>query len=93
VRFVRQEEDDGDPGFDIETWAGALGALDKCVCGTKLVDDEALADSLIKRYRLRGEKAERARQKIVDAVVNSGVEISDGLGLCSYCSYAMNKDD
>ena len=91
VSAIRRAEDDGDPCFDIEMWAGALGALDKCSCGAKLVDESALADTLIKRYRLRGTKGERAREKIIAAVVRSGVET--GSGLCSYCSYVMNKDD
>ena len=91
VRAVRRGEDDGDPGSDIEMWAGALGALDKCACGTPLVDEDVFADALIKHYGLRGTKAEREREKIITAVVRSGVET--GSGLCSSCSYFMNKDD
>jgi hypothetical protein len=72
-------------------WAGGLGALDKCVCGTPLVDENAFADALIKRDRLRGTKAEHAREKMVSAILRSGVET--GSGLCSGCSYFMHKDD
>ena len=91
VRAVRQAEDDGDSGSDIEMWAGALGGLNKCACGTTLVDDDAFADAMIKHYRLRGAKAERVRERIISAVMRSGVET--GTGLCSYCSYVMSKDD
>lgn len=91
VRYIRQAEDDGDPGSDIEMWAGALGGLDKCACGTPLVDENAFADALTEHYGLRGSKAERVRERIISAVVRSGVET--GSGLCGYCSYVMNKDD
>lgn len=91
VRYVRQAEDDGDSAFDVEMWAGALGGIDKCACGTSLVDEQALAGALIKRYKLRGAKAERARESITRAIARSGVEI--GYGQCSYCSYLMSKDD
>jgi hypothetical protein len=91
VRALRQAEDDGDPGSDIEMWAGGLGALDKCVCGTPLVDENAFANTLIKHYRLRGTKADHERERVISAILRSGVET--GSGLCSGCFYFMNKDD
>jgi ppGpp synthetase/RelA/SpoT-type nucleotidyltranferase len=92
VRFIK-DGDDGDPGFDIETWADALGASSKCMCGEKLVDEGALADALIKRYRLKGEQGERARERITRAVSNSGVELEDGSGLCSYHWHVLHEED
>jgi hypothetical protein len=91
VRYLGQAQDDGVPGSDIERWAGALGGLDKCSCGTPLVDQYVFAEALIKNYGLRGTKAERVRERIISAVIRSGVET--GSGICSYCSYVMNKDD
>jgi hypothetical protein len=91
VRAIRQAEDDGDPGYDIETWASALHALNKCACGTNLVDEDALADALIKRYRLRGARAERARENIMAAVRRE--RGGDRLRVVRYCSYMMSKDD
>lgn len=93
VRFITRESDDGDPYSDLLTWAQALGAVQECMCGTKLVDEDSLADSLVRRYRLRGARAERSRERIIAAVINSGVETSVGSGLCSYCSHVLSKDD
>ena len=71
VRALRRAEDDGDPGADIAMWAGGLGAVDKCVCGTPLIAENAFADALIKHYRLRGTKAEHKREKMISATNES----------------------
>jgi len=90
--YIHEALDDGDPHYDIEHWAQALNASTTCMCGTKIIDEDAFADAFIKRNRLRGNKAERARERIIDLITNSGVETSNGSSLCSYCSYTMSKD-
>lgn len=83
--------DDGDMDYDLTHWAEALDASHSCACGTKIIDEYAFADAYIKRKRLRGNKAERAREAIISMVVNSGVETGSS-GLCSYCAHMMEKD-
>jgi len=90
--YMHDALDDGDPSYDLGQWADALDAGSSCVCGTKLIDEDAFADAFIKRNRLKGKNAERARDKIISLIANSGVETSDGSGLCSHCSYMMSKD-
>jgi ppGpp synthetase/RelA/SpoT-type nucleotidyltranferase len=83
--------DDGDMDYDLTHWAEALDASQSCMCGTKIIDEYAFADAYIKRKRLRGNKAERARAAIISMIVDSGVETGSS-GMCSYCSHMMDKD-
>jgi hypothetical protein len=83
---------DGDMDSDIYLWADYFGATDKCVCGTQLVDVYGLADGVVRHYRLRGSKADDAREFLVPAIISAGVE-DDESGLCSYCWHTIHKDD
>ncbi|MBZ5525569.1 MAG: RelA/SpoT domain-containing protein, partial [Acidobacteriia bacterium] len=92
-RHIHDALDDGDLTFDLTHWAQALGASSSCaLCGTALVDGQALADAMVKRLKMKGSKAERTRGRITRLVTNSGVESGDSSGLCSGCAYRMEKD-
>lgn len=84
-------EKDGDLDYDIHQWADYFGASTSCVCGTELVDVDS-ADGFVRHFRLRGRRADEARELIVQEVIGSGVEDTTG-GLCSHCWHVLHKDD
>jgi hypothetical protein len=87
---------DEDVEWDIEQLASAFGGLRSCArCGTSIIDPEEFADAVVSHYKLRGKRADSARDEIIDAVRSSAVEVG-GWGnpsLCNYCDHVMNKDD
>lgn len=90
-------EKDGDIDSDIQTWASAVGALERCgFCATPIVDAETFAQEIVRHYRIRGDRAERLAQRIQAFVENCGVETGGPFGsstTCSYCDYKLGKDD
>jgi hypothetical protein len=96
LESIQYPDKDEDIGHDILRWADALDALNECyICGTDIVDAEALADALVRRYKLRGQKAEDAREELEQAIRNSGVEVGGwrSSSICAYHDYQLSKDD
>jgi hypothetical protein len=92
-RYIHNALDDGDPRYDIIEWSQALGASSACsLCGTTLIDEQGFADAFIKRLKIKGSKAERVRDRIIDLASLCGIESGGSSGLCSYCAYQMEKD-
>jgi len=86
--------EDGDSDF--ESLASGLGGLRHCDrCGATIVDPEDLADAVVSHYKLRGKRADNARDRLITAVQSSGVEVGawDNSRLCGYCDHVMSKDD
>jgi hypothetical protein len=86
-------EHDGDSESVVVLWAEYFDAADTCdTCGTSMVDVYALAQRLVKHFKLRGQSAQQANEKILQMLTRVGVESLDG-ALCSACRYMMNRDD
>jgi hypothetical protein len=96
VDALEHAQKDEDPASDVERWADGLDALGKCsMCGTALVDPDEFADAAMRHYRVRsGRKADRIRERLRDAVRDSGAEEASfgSSSLCSYCAHMMSKD-
>lgn len=91
--WLHDAEDDGDPAWDVEQWAEYFDASNKCeICGSRLVEVDTLAQKLVKHFDLRGQEADRAHVKIRSVLARSGVEDSNGGGICGHCHYMMSKD-
>ncbi len=87
---------DDDYSHDILQWARVLDGLGECgICGTEIVDPDALASALVDHYKLSGTTAEKAQEAFSSAISNSGVEVGDwdSSGLCSYHGEVMRRDD
>lgn len=87
---------DDDVESDIEELASALGGLGSCGrCGTKIVDPEELAEAVVSNYKLKGKRADKIRNEIIEAVRSTAVEVGawHDSGVCSYCDYVFSKDD
>lgn len=90
------ELDDPQGEVDVLGMAKALGVTNSCVlCGTALVDAYGLAEAAIGHYDLSDDEADRAAERIEQAVYGSGVETGDldNSSVCSYCAAQMAKDD
>jgi putative GTP pyrophosphokinase len=93
---IEHHDKDEDPCYDILRWAGVLGGLNHCyICGTEIVDTDELVEALLDHYKLRGKRADDAREKLRNVIFNSGVE-SGGWSNSSICNYhenVLSKDD
>jgi ppGpp synthetase/RelA/SpoT-type nucleotidyltranferase len=96
AEWIEAPPKDGDIDHDIHEWANALNASDGCgICGTGIVDAEALAEALANHYGLSGKERDKAVERLEQAIRNSGVEVGGwGSGsLCAYHNEQMSKDD
>lgn len=86
---------DGDPQYDIEHWASALGAVRTCGCGETIVDAEVFAENAVSHYKIRGKHADEVRDEVEAEITNSGVETGGWMNSsrCSYCDHILSKDD
>lgn len=91
-----EELDDPRGEVDVLGIAEALGATHSCTrCGTPLVDAYGLVEAAIRHYDISGDEADRAAERIEQAVYGSGVDTGDlnDSSMCSYCAAQMAKDD
>lgn len=94
VEYLEHPSKDEDVASDIQRWASAFNAVDECgICSEIIVDSEELAEALVEHYGLEGDEADEARERIDQAVFNSGVEVGGGGGLCGYHADVMGRDD
>lgn len=92
-RLAHPHKDD-DPYSDVHLWADYFDAASECgYCSAKLVEVDDLAWRMVKRFKLRGEKADEAYDNLRTLLVHSGVDDSEGTRVCNYCHYKLNKDD
>jgi hypothetical protein len=84
-----------DPASDIQRWASGLGAVTSCsFCGASIVSADAFADEIVRHYRLRGQRADKIRSEIEQAVWNSGIETGTfgSSTVCNSCNYQLGRD-
>ena len=93
--LMSQLERSGDGG-DVEDWAEALGATNRCyICSTKIVDPSAFAEAVLKHYDMADDEVDNISERIETAICNSATE-TGGWGngsLCAYHNEQMAKDD
>jgi putative GTP pyrophosphokinase len=96
AEYMEAPQKDGDLDSEIHGWAGALDATEGCgICGTGIVDAEALAEALADHYNLKGKARDRAVERFEHAVRSSGIEVGGwgGGSLCAYHNDLISKDD
>jgi hypothetical protein len=86
---LRSPAKDGDPQYDIEQWASALGAVRVCGCGQAIVDVELFAENAVSHYKIRESRADETRAELEAEVTHSGVETGGWLNgsLCRLSSH------
>lgn len=81
---------------DIVSIADAIGATSECaICATTVVDAETFADSIVQHYGVPDDEEADVRDRIEQAVRNSGVEMGgcNTSSLCGYHADQAAKDD
>jgi len=82
-----------DRSADIDTIAAYFDAVKTCGCGTEMAEFDDVVSSVQLHYGLEGDDASEASKLVIAALNDSGLEDSDGSGLCSYCNHVFNDDD
>lgn len=76
-----------------ENTAGVLGATDNCaICGETIIHADSTAEALVHYYKLDGDAADEAYQKIEEAINTSDLE-TGGWNSSILCRYHDDRSD